>query len=156
MGARVLVGGERDGAQESFYPPTVLADVRPGMPVFSEETFGPVAAVTAAVGDHELVTLANASDYGLGASIWTSDLDRARQLATRLEVGCVFVKLPSIVRSGAPFRGREAQWLRQGAGCEWPARTDQHQGSGAARASDVYARGAFGDAEVVTLSATAV
>jgi succinate-semialdehyde dehydrogenase/glutarate-semialdehyde dehydrogenase len=105
MGARILVGGERDGAQDSFYPPTVLADVRPGMPVFSEETFGPVAAVTAAVGDHELVTLANASDYWLGASIWTSDLDRARQLATRLEVGCVFVNCRVSSDPALPFGG---------------------------------------------------
>jgi succinate-semialdehyde dehydrogenase/glutarate-semialdehyde dehydrogenase len=75
------------------------------MPVFSEETFGPVAAVTAAVGDHELVTLANASDYGLGASIWTSDLDRARQLATRLEVGCVFVNCRVSSDPALPFGG---------------------------------------------------
>jgi succinate-semialdehyde dehydrogenase/glutarate-semialdehyde dehydrogenase len=105
MGARVLVGGERHGAQDSFYPPTVLAEVRPGMPVFSEETFGPVAALTAAAGDNELVALANASDYGLGASIWTSDLDRARQLATRLEVGCVFVNCRVSSDPALPFGG---------------------------------------------------
>jgi len=105
MGARVLVGGERDDARASFYPPTVLADVRPGMPVFSEETFGPVAALTAAADDRELVALANASDYGLGASIWTADLDRARQLATRLEVGCVFVNCRVSSDPALPFGG---------------------------------------------------
>jgi succinate-semialdehyde dehydrogenase / glutarate-semialdehyde dehydrogenase len=105
MGARVLVGGERDDAQKTFYPPTVLADVRPEMPVFSEETFGPVAALTAAADDRELVALANASDYGLGASIWTGDLDRARQLATRLEVGCVFVNCRVSSDPALPFGG---------------------------------------------------
>jgi succinate-semialdehyde dehydrogenase/glutarate-semialdehyde dehydrogenase len=105
IGARVLVGGRRDGARGSFYPPTVLADVRPEMPVFSEETFGPVAAVTSAADDDELVALANASDFGLGASIWTGDLDRARKLATRLEVGCVFVNCRVSSDPALPFGG---------------------------------------------------
>jgi succinate-semialdehyde dehydrogenase/glutarate-semialdehyde dehydrogenase len=105
MGARVLVGGERDDARKSFYPPTVLADVRPGMPVFAEETFGPVAALTTAADDRELVALANASDYGLGASIWTRDLDRARRLATKLEVGCVFVNCRVSSDPALPFGG---------------------------------------------------
>ena len=105
VGARILVGGEPDRTRKSFYPPTVLADVRPGMPVFAEETFGPVAAVTAATGDDELVALANTSEYGLGASIWTSDLDRARKLATRLEVGCVFVNCRVSSDPALPFGG---------------------------------------------------
>ena len=105
MGARVLVGGQGDRAQGSFYPPTVLADVRPGMPVFSEETFGPVAAVTSAADDDELVALANASNFGLGASIWTGDLSRARKLATRLEVGCVFVNCRVSSDPALPFGG---------------------------------------------------
>jgi succinate-semialdehyde dehydrogenase/glutarate-semialdehyde dehydrogenase len=105
MGARLLVGGQRDRAQDRFYPPTVLADVRPGMPVFSEETFGPVAAVTSAADDDELVALANASNFGLGASIWTGDLDRARKLATRLEVGCVFVNCRVSSDPALPFGG---------------------------------------------------
>jgi succinate-semialdehyde dehydrogenase / glutarate-semialdehyde dehydrogenase len=105
VGARILVGGDPDRTRGSFYPPTVLADVRPGMPVFAEETFGPVAAVTVAGGDDELVALANASDYGLGASIWTCDLDRARKLATRLEVGCVFVNCRVSSDPALPFGG---------------------------------------------------
>ena len=105
MGARVLTGGASSDAQPSFYPPTVLAGVRPGMPVFAEETFGPVAALTCAADDHELVALANASDYGLGASIWTSDLSRARALATRLEVGCVFINCRVSSDPALPFGG---------------------------------------------------
>jgi succinate-semialdehyde dehydrogenase/glutarate-semialdehyde dehydrogenase len=105
MGARVLVGGQGDRAQGNFYPPTVLADVRPGMPVFSEETFGPVAAVTSAADDDELVAVANASSFGLGASIWTGDLSRARKLATRLEVGCVFVNCRVSSDPALPFGG---------------------------------------------------
>lgn len=101
----MLAGGERDGTKASSYPPTVVAGVRPDMPVFAEETFGPVAALMAAADDDELVVLANASSYGLGASIWTADLDRARQLATRLEVGCVFVNCRVSSDPALPFGG---------------------------------------------------
>ena len=90
-GARLLLGGERMNRKGYFYPPTVLTGVRPGMPAFDEETFGPVAAVIDARDVEEAIDLANASPYGLGASIWTSDLAIAERLAPRIEAGCVFV-----------------------------------------------------------------
>jgi succinate-semialdehyde dehydrogenase/glutarate-semialdehyde dehydrogenase len=103
-GARVVVGGhQRD--KGFFYPPAVLADVRPGMAVFDEETFGPVAAVTRAVDEHDLVWLANVTKYGLGASIWTRDLDRAERLAGRIEAGNVFVNGPVKSDPRLPFGG---------------------------------------------------
>ncbi len=73
-GARVLTGGTLPGGRGYFYPPTVLADVRAGMAVFDEETFGPVAAVVRAGDADEAIDLANRSDYGLGGSIWTKNL----------------------------------------------------------------------------------
>jgi succinate-semialdehyde dehydrogenase/glutarate-semialdehyde dehydrogenase len=74
-----------------FYPPTVLVNVRPGMPAFDEETFGPVAAVIRVKNMDEAVQLANRSRYGLGASIWTKDIALAERLAAQIESGCVFI-----------------------------------------------------------------
>jgi succinate-semialdehyde dehydrogenase / glutarate-semialdehyde dehydrogenase len=79
------------GGKGFYYAPTVLGQVRPGMAAFDEETFGPVAAVISARDDDQAVDLANQSVYGLGASIWTHDIDRARKLAARIESGSVFV-----------------------------------------------------------------
>jgi succinate-semialdehyde dehydrogenase/glutarate-semialdehyde dehydrogenase len=105
QGARLLTGGERLNRRGYFYAPTVLAGVRPGMAAFDEETFGPVAAVTSAADVDEAVRLANASRYGLGASIWTPDTALADRLASRIEAGCVFVN--GIVKSdpALPFGG---------------------------------------------------
>ena len=100
-----MCGGKRLARKGYFYEPTVLADVRPGMAVFDEETFGPVAAITTCDDADDAVRLANQSRYGLGASIWTTDSARAEELAGRLEAGCVFIN--GIVKSDArlPFGG---------------------------------------------------
>src|SRR5438105_973577 len=80
-GAKLLCGGKRPNMRGFFYPPTILANVKPGMPAFDEETFGPVAAVTSIKNMDEAVQLANRSRYGLGASIWTNDIAMAERLA---------------------------------------------------------------------------
>src|SRR4051812_40555970 len=90
-GAKLMVGGKRPSMRGFFYPPTVLVNVRPGMPAFDEETFGPVAAVTRVKNMNEAVQLANLSRYGLGASIWTRDIAQAEKLAAQIESGCVFI-----------------------------------------------------------------
>jgi succinate-semialdehyde dehydrogenase/glutarate-semialdehyde dehydrogenase len=104
-GARLLLGGRVPGGPAAFYPPTVLDDVRPGTAAFDEETFGPVAAVVRARDESEAVALANASAFGLGASIWSADPARAERLAPRIEAGSVFVN--ALVRSDPrlPFGG---------------------------------------------------
>jgi len=104
-GARLLFGGRVPEGPGAFYPPTLLAAVDPGMPAFDEETFGPVAAVIRARDESDALRLANASVYGLGASLWTRDRARAERLAGEIEAGCVFVN--SIVHSDPrlPFGG---------------------------------------------------
>lgn len=104
-GARLLVGGQRLARRGYFYAPTVLGGVQPGMPAFDEETFGPLAAVIVATDAEDAVRLANLSPYGLGASVWSGDAERAEQLAGQIEAGCVFVN--EIVKSDPrlPFGG---------------------------------------------------
>jgi succinate-semialdehyde dehydrogenase / glutarate-semialdehyde dehydrogenase len=90
-GARLLTGGARGDRPGWFYPPTVLDAVTPDMPVVAQETFGPVAALLVAGDVEEAVALTNASEFGLSTMLWTADLDRARALSRRFEVGSVFV-----------------------------------------------------------------
>ena len=90
-GARLVLGSRRLESRGYFYEPTLLAGVRPGMPAFEEETFGPLAAVTRARDTADAVAFANRSPYGLAASVWTADVNAARELAKSLEVGGVFI-----------------------------------------------------------------
>jgi succinate-semialdehyde dehydrogenase len=90
-GATLLLGGKKIEGPGNFYEPTVLADVQPGMAAFDEETFGPVAAITVANNAEHAIVLTNTSDYGLGGSLWTQDMDRAQRIARRLETGGVFI-----------------------------------------------------------------
>src|SRR5437773_131065 len=104
-GARRLVAPATVPSAGFFFPPTVLADVHPGMPAFDEEVFGPVAAVVIADSDADAIALANRSRYGLGGSIWTRDTAHAEALAHELDCGMVFVN--DLVRSDPrlPFGG---------------------------------------------------
>jgi succinate-semialdehyde dehydrogenase / glutarate-semialdehyde dehydrogenase len=97
-----LVGGERSGCN---FQPALLENVKPGMVVFDEEVFGPVASVITVKNEMEAVVMANASRYGLGSSVWTKDKERGEKIARELESGCVFVN--SLMRSDQrlPFGG---------------------------------------------------
>jgi len=104
-GAQLVLGGRLPKGRGAFYPPTVLVAVEPGMPAFDEETFGPVAAVVRARDEADALRIANASPYGLGASVWTADAARGERLAQDVEAGSVFVN--GIVKSDPrlPFGG---------------------------------------------------
>ena len=103
QGARLLTGGKRDGL---LYEPTVLADVRPGMPAFEEEIFGPVAPITAFKTDAEAVRLANLTEYGLVAGVLAGDLARGRAIAEQLHAGSVHINDQTIIHEVfAPMGG---------------------------------------------------
>jgi succinate-semialdehyde dehydrogenase/glutarate-semialdehyde dehydrogenase len=105
-GARCEIGGEVPEGEGNFYPPTILTDVIPGMPAFDEELFGPVAAVIRATDVEEAILLANQSSYGLGAAVFTSNLELGQEIAEfRLEAGSCVVN--DFVRSDPrlPFGG---------------------------------------------------
>ncbi|MEO6991651.1 MAG: NAD-dependent succinate-semialdehyde dehydrogenase [Candidatus Baltobacteraceae bacterium] len=104
-GARIATGGTPLVRPGFFFAPTVLTDVTETLPVFAEETFGPVAAIVRARDAEHAVTLANASDYGLGGNLWTRDLARARALAARLESGSVFINGMTTSDPRLPFGG---------------------------------------------------
>lgn len=102
LGARILTGGTLEGCN---FAPALLTDVKPGMKAFDEETFGPLAAIITAENEQEAIRLANKTEFGLGASLWTKDLEKAALLARQIESGNVFVN--AMVRSDArlPFGG---------------------------------------------------
>jgi succinate-semialdehyde dehydrogenase/glutarate-semialdehyde dehydrogenase len=105
-GARLRLGGPIPEGPGAFYPPTILCEVKAGMPAFSEELFGPVATLISVVNEAEAIAVANATEFGLGASVWTRDLARGERLATeRIEAGSCFVN--GMVKSDPrlPFGG---------------------------------------------------
>ena len=104
-GARLLLGGNIIEGPGNFYQPTVLADVGPGMAAFDEETFGPVAAMTVADDLDHAIQLANTSDYGLSANLWTRDTARALRLGRRLETGGLFINSFSASNVRIPVGG---------------------------------------------------
>jgi succinate-semialdehyde dehydrogenase / glutarate-semialdehyde dehydrogenase len=101
-GAQLAFGGETNGCN---FNPAILLNVKPGMPAFEQETFGPMAAITIAKNEGEAIDLANQSDYGLAGSIWTADIEKGMALARKLNTGAVFVN--ALVKSDPrlPFGG---------------------------------------------------
>lgn len=105
MGATALLGGRRIDRTGSFYEPSILTDLKAGMPAYDEEIFGPVASVIIAENEADAIRIANSSMYGLGGSVWTTDLEKGERVAQEVESGAVFVN--KMVRSDPrlPFGG---------------------------------------------------
>ncbi len=104
-GAKVITGGHRLEGPGAFYAPTVLSDVREGMAVYREETFGPVSAIIPVKDAEEAIAVANASEFGLGGSVWTRDVKRGEAIARRIESGAVFVNGMTKSDPRLPFGG---------------------------------------------------
>ncbi len=104
-GAKVITGGHKIEGPGAFYAPTVLSDVREGMAVYSEETFGPVSAIIPVKDAEEAIAVANASEFGLGGSVWTRDVKRGEAIARRIESGAVFVNGMTKSDPRLPFGG---------------------------------------------------
>jgi succinate-semialdehyde dehydrogenase/glutarate-semialdehyde dehydrogenase len=105
QGAALLLGGKIPDGEGAYYPPTVLADVRPGMPAYEEELFGPVAAIVTAKDEADAVRIANDSVFGLGAAVFTRDAMRGERLARALEAGATFVNALVASDPRLPFGG---------------------------------------------------
>lgn len=105
-GAECILGGEIPPGEGAFYPPTILTHVKKGMPAYDEELFGPVAAIILAKDEQDAIQIANDSDFGLGAAIFTQDLQKGERIASQeLDVGSCFVN--ALVKSDPklPFGG---------------------------------------------------
>ncbi|MFD2164110.1 NAD-dependent succinate-semialdehyde dehydrogenase [Paradesertivirga mongoliensis] len=106
LGATCILGGEIPQGNHALYPPTILSNVKKGMPAYDEEIFGPVAAIITAQDEDEAVNIANDSIFGLGAAVFSRDIAKAEQIAaTRLEAGSCFVNESVKSDPRLPFGG---------------------------------------------------
>jgi aldehyde dehydrogenase (NAD+) len=113
-GARALTGGGRHGDTGYFVQPTVLVDVKPDFSVVREEIFGPVVVAQPFSAEQELIQVANNSEYGLAAGIWTNDLSRAHRVAQQLRAGTVWVNTYNALDTALPHGGfKQSGWGRE-------------------------------------------
>ena len=105
QGAKVLIGGKAREGKGNFYEPTILTNVTPQMSVFTDETFGPVAAVIRARDTEHALELANDSKFGLSSNLWTRNIEQARELTARIEAGGVFINGMTASDPRLPFGG---------------------------------------------------
>jgi phenylacetaldehyde dehydrogenase len=113
-GATALAGGGRHGDRGYFIEPTVLTNTRPDMRVVREEIFGPVVVAAPFSNLDEIAAVANDSEYGLGAGIWTRDISKAHALAKKLRAGTVWINCYNVFDAALPFGGyKQSGWGRE-------------------------------------------
>ena len=104
-GARILCGGRRYGSRGYFYEPTVIVNVKERMQIVNEEVFGPVAPIISAKDEKDAIRIANSTKFGLGASLWTEDAEKARKTVSQIEAGLVTVNSVVFSDPRIPFGG---------------------------------------------------
>nr|WP_062340885.1 aldehyde dehydrogenase family protein [Herbidospora sakaeratensis] len=113
-GARTVAGGQRHGDRGYFVQPTVITDTTPDMSIVREEIFGPVVVASPFSSLDELAAQANDTAYGLGAGIWTRDVNKAHALAKRLRAGTVWINCYNVFDAALPFGGyKQSGWGRE-------------------------------------------
>jgi len=104
-GATILLGGRRSGAVGAFLEPTVLTNIKPDNPAYRQEFFGPVALIFPAKNEDQAIAIANDSPFGLGGSVYSTNVERAKRVASRIETGMVFINYPDVSWPDLPFGG---------------------------------------------------
>lgn len=104
-GAQIVLGGRRAGEVGAFLEPTILTNVTRDNPAYNQEFFGPVALVFPAKDEDEAISIANDSPFGLGGSVYTSEIERGKRVASRIESGMVFINYPYVSAPELPFGG---------------------------------------------------
>jgi succinate-semialdehyde dehydrogenase/glutarate-semialdehyde dehydrogenase len=105
LGAEVIYGTLPDTIDSAFFPALILGNLKPGMPAYDEEMFGPVASFFVVDSEAEAVTIANDSPFGLGGSLWTKNIEKARNLASKVESGAVYINQMMFSDPTVPFGG---------------------------------------------------
>jgi succinate-semialdehyde dehydrogenase/glutarate-semialdehyde dehydrogenase len=104
-GAVLVTGGVRPKHSGCYYMPTILTGVRKGMAAYHEETFGPLVSIIIVQNEDEAIAIANDSEFGLGGSVFTRDLQRGERIARRIETGAMFVNGLTKSDPRLPFGG---------------------------------------------------
>lgn len=105
LGAKVIYGELPDKMESAFFPAMILGNLKPGMPAYDEELFGPVASFFDVENEEEAVKIANDSPFGLGGSLWTRDIEKGKKLASRIESGAVYINQMMFSDPAVPFGG---------------------------------------------------
>jgi phenylacetaldehyde dehydrogenase len=113
-GAEAVVGGKKISGAGYFVEPTVMVKTNPNMKVIREEIFGPVVCASPFTDIDKIAAEANASEYGLAAGIWTSDISKAHRLAHKLRAGTVWINCYNVFDAALPFGGyKQSGWGRE-------------------------------------------
>jgi succinate-semialdehyde dehydrogenase / glutarate-semialdehyde dehydrogenase len=104
-GASLILGGTRSNREGAFMEPTIITNIQPENPIYYQELFGPVASYYVVKDENEAIELANDSAYGLGCSIFSSNIERARNIANQIDAGMVFINHPTWTEADLPFGG---------------------------------------------------